>query len=683
MQNAMIDFEYMDCKEFRHDLVCASIGYDDKPTENFWLYRDPKAYDKLKQKLLSMRDDYNFLVFNATAEGRAFISLGLHPGKFKWIDIQAEYRMLLNHLNVFMYGKQLIEGKEKVTRHVSLFERNNMTKEQLDAIQKDLPKDNLVGCTYKMLGQRRDSEHKDKMRDLAMSQPQSYTKQEQKDLMEYCADDVHDLGAIWEKIQEAYNTYLPKGTVTMDQVYWRGECVARSALIEAYGYPVNYTQIVNVVQNSIKVLEEIKADINEQFPDLKIFHKPKKGAETFSMSTKRLQEWIAASPYASAWRKTKTGAYSWGLDAWTDHFDFKHDYPRNNFPAQMVRFFKTKQSFAGFLPPKGGADKKKGNLITHYVGRYNAKNEREYRARVYLKPYGSKTSRYQPKSTGYIPLKAAWLRSIIQPAPGRAIVGIDYKSQEVLIGALLSRDQNMIDAYASGDVYLHFAKLAGAVPMDGTREQYNDTRDLFKATTLGIGFGMGAKKLAIKLTMDTGKEHTPTEAQVLMGQYKRAFPVYSSWRDSVEATYLHHKFYPLADGWILFGDNDNMNSVKNFPVQGTGAAILRKAIQLAQDDGLQVIMPLHDALYIEADSDKILDHADRLAKCMRDAFRFWFDDDVKEKANLIGFDVKAWGPDMPEDTLHTPEKLEVHSSKLNIDGRARKEYERFHQFLEN
>ena len=59
------------------------------------------------------------------------------------------------------------------------------------------------------------------------------------------------------------------------------------------------------------------------------------------------------------------------------------------------------------------------------------------------------------------------MRSLCRPPKGKIIVGIDYKSEEFLISGLLANDKNMLDAYESGDVYLYFAKLAGAVPKDG------------------------------------------------------------------------------------------------------------------------------------------------------------------------------------------------------------------------
>ena len=95
-----------------------------------------------------------------------------------------------------------------------------------------------------------------------------------------------------------------------------------------------------------------------------------------------------------------------------------------------------------------------------------------------------------------------------------------------------------------------------------------------------------------------------------------------------------------------------------------GSCILRKAIQLCQDSNLKVIFPLHDALYIEYNSDDT--GAVPLFKmCMRDAFTHFFH--KKKKASMIRLDVFKWGPDC--------------ENKLYIDERSKEDYERFSKYF--
>ena len=94
---------------------------------------------------------------------------------------------------------------------------------------------------------------------------------------------------------------------------------------------------------------------------------------------------------------------------------------------------------------------------------------------------------------------ARWLRGLIKPPPGYAIAYLDWKQQEFGIAAALSGDEAMLAAYQSGDPYLAFAKQAGAVPADATKETHGTQRDLFKQSVLATQYGQGAKALALRI----------------------------------------------------------------------------------------------------------------------------------------------------------------------------------------
>ena len=89
----------------------------------------------------------------------------------------------------------------------------------------------------------------------------------------------------------------------------------------------------------------------------------------------------------------------------------------------------------------------------------------------------SKTGRNQPSPSKFLFGASVWLRGLIMPGPGRAVVYLDWKSQEVVIAAALSGDEAML-ADALSDPYLGFAKRAGLVHVQasycasgGRREQ--------------------------------------------------------------------------------------------------------------------------------------------------------------------------------------------------------------------
>src|SRR5262249_9080264 len=102
------------------------------------------------------------------------------------------------------------------------------------------------------------------------------------------------------------------------------------------------------------------------------------------------------------------------------------------------------------------------------------------RNRTILSAFRSKTGRNQPSNSRFIFGPSVWLRGLIKPPAGYGIAYVDWSQQEFGIAAALSGDTAMQAAYRSGDPYLEFAKQAGAVPKDATKEAHKEKRELFK-----------------------------------------------------------------------------------------------------------------------------------------------------------------------------------------------------------
>jgi DNA polymerase I len=118
---------------------------------------------------------------------------------------------------------------------------------------------------------------------------------------------------------------------------------------------------------------------------------------------------------------------------------------------------------------------------------------RDGRNRALLSPFRARSGRNQPSNTRYIFGPSVWLRGLIKAREGHGVAYIDWSQQEFGIAAALSGDLPMQEAYASGDCYLTFAKQAGAVPSDATRQSHPVERELFKTTALGVQYGMEFK----------------------------------------------------------------------------------------------------------------------------------------------------------------------------------------------
>ena len=106
---------------------------------------------------------------------------------------------------------------------------------------------------------------------------------------------------------------------------------------------------------------------------------------------------------------------------------------------------------------------------------------------------------------------------------------------------------------------------------------------------------------------------------------------------------------------------------------------MRKAVCYAQDMGLEVIKTLHDAIYIEYDADD-LEAMTKLAKAMDMGFRFYFDGELKAKAN-VGLDGNTWGPDYVDEYREVEGLGEVKFQNIYIDERSVAQYEQFEKYL--
>jgi DNA polymerase-1 len=236
------------------------------------------------------------------------------------------------------------------------------------------------------------------------------------------------------------------------------------------------------------------------------------------------------------------------------------------------------------------------------------------RHRFMLSPFRSKTGRNQPSTSKFIFNGPAWVRNLIIPETGKALAYIDYAQQEFGIAAALSGDENMLKAYSSGDPYLQFAIMAGAVPREATKQSHPIERELFKTCQLGVQYGMEADSLAMRIN------RSPAHARELIDLHRRTFPKYWAWSDRVQDFAMLYGKLTATFGWqVHVGTRANPRSLRNFPVQANGAEMLRLGCILCRERDVQICAPVHDASLIEADIDAIHQAAAACQQAMSDA----------------------------------------------------------------
>jgi hypothetical protein len=220
---------------------------------------------------------------------------------------------------------------------------------------------------------------------------------------------------------------------------------------------------------------------------------------------------------------------------------------------------------------------------------------RDGRNRTPLRPFASKTGRNRPSSSNFIFGQAAWVRGLIKPQEGTALAYLDYEQQEFGIAAALSGDHAMMEAYNSGDPYLSFAKQAGAVPREATKNSHREVRERFKQCALGVQYCMSAwglsERLGIKLP----------DAKRLVRLHQKSYRTYWRWSEAVEREAREKGSLQACFGWLVHkGTSTNGRSMRNFPLQANGAEMLRLACTVLTEKGVRVCAPVHDALLVEA-----------------------------------------------------------------------------------
>ena len=217
------------------------------------------------------------------------------------------------------------------------------------------------------------------------------------------------------------------------------------------------------------------------------------------------------------------------------------------------------------------------------------------RNRCLLSMFQTITGRNAPSNSAFIFGPARWMRGLIKPPPGYGLAYVDWKSQEIAIAAALSGDDRLLAAYTSGDIYLAFARDAGLVPADATKESHRGMREMCKAIVLGIGYGMGAESMAIRAGISVA------EARNLLALHKHSCRKFWRWADNTVAAALFTGEMATKFGWcrrIL--DDPNIRSIQNWPVQSHGAEMMRAAAIAATEVGLAIAAPIHDAFLLLA-----------------------------------------------------------------------------------
>jgi DNA polymerase-1 len=236
------------------------------------------------------------------------------------------------------------------------------------------------------------------------------------------------------------------------------------------------------------------------------------------------------------------------------------------------------------------------------------------RNRCLLGPYGTKTARNAPSTTRFIFGPAKWLRFLIAPPPGCALIHRDYAQQEVRIAAILSGDRALFAACEAGDVYLGIATQLGFIRGGMSEAEIANVRAMFKIVVLAIMYGLGPWTLA----MQTGMSFF--DACETLARLRARFHGFAAYAESVVDHAGLNLEIGTQFGWTMqCPPGIKRNTVINFPIQSTAAEVLHVGCALAERRHIAIVAPVHDALMAIAPLDQAEEISIALDRVMRDA----------------------------------------------------------------
>lgn len=407
---------------------------------------------------------------------------------------------------------------------------------------------------------------KGEMRELILSGG-PWTESERHAILEYCESDVVALDRLLTRMWPSLD---------VPRALHRGRYMKAVACMQRVGVPVDALTLVKLRACWLDIQTHLIADVDQSYG---VF-------EGRTFKTARWEDYLADNQIP--WPRLPSGR----LDLSDATFrQMARVYPL----VSPIRELRSSLSEMRLLDLQVGDDDRNRSLLS---------------------PFRSKTGRNQPSNKKFIFGPAVWLRSLIQPKPGGAIAYIDWSQQEFGIAAALSGDPAMIDAYRSGDPYLAFAIQAKAVPPEATKLTHAAEREQFKQCVLAVQYGMGEGSLAMRIGQPVER------ARQLLRLHRITYRVYWQWSDSAvdEAVLGGRLWAPF--GWQIHVCGDiNDRSLRNFPMQATGAEMMRLAAILMTEAGIRVCAPVHDAFLIEAPLEEIDAVVSEAKRLMREASR--------------------------------------------------------------
>jgi len=226
-------------------------------------------------------------------------------------------------------------------------------------------------------------------------------------------------------------------------------------------------------------------------------------------------------------------------------------------------------------------------------------------------------------------------RECVEAPAGWKLVVADYAQMELRLAAAEAEDELMIRAFQDGlDLHTLTAMQIYGVGEDEVTKEH---RQIAKSANFGLLYGSGAKGLR-NYAGGMGIQMTHEEAAEIRDKFHAAYRGIHEWQQKAARASDKTKGDPFAEVRIrvsnlrrlLPGENNKLTTRCNTPIQGAGAAVLKRTLgklwPLLQADGPDVVKlagVVHDEVILLVKEEHADTWADQLAAVMQDAEAEW------------------------------------------------------------
>ena len=240
---------------------------------------------------------------------------------------------------------------------------------------------------------------------------------------------------------------------------------------------------------------------------------------------------------------------------------------------------------------------------------------------------GTDTSRFSSSD----PNLQQWprnLRTIIGfPDGDQRILKIDYSQLEIVVAAVLMREERLLEAALTGDVHSYVGSLIYNIPLDQITKEL---RRGAKAASFTLLFAGGAHSL-IGAARDQGYEMDTAAANEAIYHFFQGLPnayAYISRMRNIASNARHGGYsvplqIPMGPRRSLSGQTVTPSQLVNTLVQGSAASGLKASMRRLKAAGVaqHLIGTVHDELIFQCHVNEVDELTEVAIRCMKEGMR--------------------------------------------------------------